>query len=410
MSGPKHSYFDIEEMRKAQLERERQEKITAVAALELAKIKIVNICVEMERHANSAIKTANKAGDYLCDEIKQIVTLAKEKTAKYDLRPKESTEEIKKQTIEVNSAIKRIQTEDQVLLTNKINSLTELTKRHEDNEKLSAFGERLKHTKKANHEFNMPTRKSTPKDEKPIVDATVLIEKISDFMAGCLDIYKNSAQKTMDEVKAIDKSDKHNEYSRLNDSFHAILFEADSANREYMEYRAYCQILKLPPKEINQFSDARAVSAEKKLLMASCKEINEREYIINGVNDAMTNLGYNIISSEYVSKRHDSLYEFTDDAGIEVFISEDGTMIMQLVAMGDDKDLSAKESQNLVNEMANFCERYPEIKNALKAKGIILKQERLLPPDAGFARKVNIGRSTAKKRRRINGVIYKEMS
>ena len=432
MSGPKQSRFELEAMRKAQLERERKEKIAAIAELELAKTNLAKLTEEMERLGNTAIKTAtgNNSADYLCGEIKHVVAEAKKKASKYDFSPKEKKEDIVKQTTEVNAAIKRLQAEDQSLLTKRIDSLTELIRRHEENAKLSAFGESLKNSKKVNGGLlgGIPTRSNiqTPirntsakpkvlaappvKESKPPVDSAPLMEKISEFLAsGCLGEYRNNALKTIGELEVIDRSDKHSEYSRLNDSFHALLYESDKANKDYMEYKAYCQILKLPPKEIGKFFDTHAILAEKKLLQANYQEANEREYIIAGVNDVMKDLGYNIISSEYVSKRQDNLYEFTNEAGIEVFVSDDGTIMMQVVAMGDNEDLSGRERQNLVNQMANFCERYPDIKNALKAKGIILKQEKMLPANAEFAKKVNIGRSLGKKRRKANGVAYKKM-
>ena len=418
MSGPKQSRFELEAMRKEQLERERREKIAAVAELELAKTQLVKFCEEMERLGKSAIKAAKgkNQGEYLFAEINEIIANAKKKAAKYCFEPKKEKEEIIKQTLEVNAASKQFESECRSSLEQRINALNKVLGRHKDEEKFSAFGKRLR------SDAHIPTSEtichvgarlapSSISTEKTPVDLSPLLEEIAAFLeSDCLDKYKKSAQKLLSELQAIKNSGNHREYVWLNDSFQALMFEAKKSVKVYMDYKALCKILKLPPKDMGLFADTRNMSAEFEFLQAKYSELNEREYISDGVNDVMRDLGFDIISSEYVEKRQDMLYEFADDAGIEVFVSDDGTVMMQVVAVGDDENLTGKETQNLVGRMADFCERYPAIKNALKSKGILLKQEKMHPPHAAFAKKCNIGRSAGKRRRKASGSVHKEMS
>ena len=435
MSSVVLSRFELEAIRKAQLEKERMEKIAAVAELEFTKTRLAKFCEEMEKLGKSAINAASakNMGEYLFAEINEVIAEAKKKAAKYNFEPKEEKDEIKRQTLEVNEAINQLESDYGASLEQKINALNKVIGRHEDDEKFSAFGKSLRNASysceqeytigrgKAISQAQFPavssgsnSVRSLPAEnlstKKTPVDISPLYEEASEFLeSDSLGKYKKNAQKILSELQKIKNSNNHNEYARLNDSFYALMFEAKKCDKVYMEYKALCKLLKLPPKEICLFADIQNISAEVSHLKAKYSESNVREYISESVNNVMQDLGFDIISSDYVEKRQDLLYEFADDAGIEVFISDDGTVMMQVVAVGDDEKLTGKETQNLVGRMADFCERYPEIESALKSKGVLLKQEKIHPPHAAFARKCNIEKSAGRRRRRTSGTVHKEM-
>ena len=122
----------------------------------------------------------------------------------------------------------------------------------------------------------------------------------------------------------------------------------------------------------------------------------EQAYISQCIDEVMLEMGYDLIGSREVTKKsgkhfRNELYLFDEGTAVNVTKSDDGQITMELGGLDNtDRIPTALESQQLCDNMSEFCEDYAEIEKRLAAKGIKTKRISILPPEEQYAQIINV--------------------
>ena len=121
----------------------------------------------------------------------------------------------------------------------------------------------------------------------------------------------------------------------------------------------------------------------------------EQAYISQCIDEVMIEMGYNLIGSREVTKKsgkhfRNELYLFDEGTAVNVTTSDDGQITMELAGLDDaDRIPSATESEQLCQDMQEFCTDYREIEKRLAAKGVTARRISILPPEEQYAQIIN---------------------
>lgn len=122
----------------------------------------------------------------------------------------------------------------------------------------------------------------------------------------------------------------------------------------------------------------------------------EKEYIDQAVDEAMREMGYELVGDRTVVKkngrmvRHE-LYSLNEGTAVDVTYGADGQISMELGGLDtEDREPTHGESAQLVEEMRQFCTHYETLARRLARQGIEMRHMQLLPPEAEYAQIINI--------------------
>lgn len=205
---------------------------------------------------------------------------------------------------------------------------------------------------------------------------------------------------------------------------------SDIVQEKYDEYVVYSKQCNLEEtKQLREFKNTEEIQEEINRLEEKHNKEAEEKYIEQSINEIMEELGYEIITSdtlnelnenedEYIKRK--AIYSFEDETGIEVFSSESGTLMMEVVNLSENnKEITEKDEELAFEKMQSFCKKYPIIIEKLREKGIELKNMECMPPDKSFTKKVVVENnhknemqkesSSIMKRRKNKNGFYKSM-
>jgi len=124
-------------------------------------------------------------------------------------------------------------------------------------------------------------------------------------------------------------------------------------------------------------------------------EQKEREYIKKSLDEAMREMGYELVGDRIVSKKsgkriHHELYSLGNGTAVDVTFSENGQITMELGGVDEtDRQPDSDESTQLVEDMKNFCGDYDALAKRLAEKGITTKRLSIMPPTIEHAQIIN---------------------
>lgn len=124
--------------------------------------------------------------------------------------------------------------------------------------------------------------------------------------------------------------------------------------------------------------------------------LNEQEYISKCVEEAMQEMGYNVIGNREVVKKsgrkfRNELYLFDEGTAVNVTYTDNGQISMELGGLDNrDRMPSNAESVALADSMYSFCDSYAELEKRLLKKGIVTKHISILPPEEQYAQIINV--------------------
>lgn len=128
----------------------------------------------------------------------------------------------------------------------------------------------------------------------------------------------------------------------------------------------------------------------------------EKAYIHESINDAMKELGYNVIGDRSFTRADgrvfkNELYKVGDGTVVNVSFSDNETITMELGA-ADSKDRlpTYREAECLVEDMEVFCSKYTDLERILLNKGVCSKLVRHMPATAEFAQVINVSEYSIK--------------
>lgn len=155
--------------------------------------------------------------------------------------------------------------------------------------------------------------------------------------------------------------------------------------------------------------------------------LKEQEYISKCVEDAMQEMGYNVIGNREVVKKsgrkfRNELYLFDEGTAINVTYTDNGQISMELGGLDNrDRIPTNAESIALADTMYSFCDSYAELEKRLLKKGIVTKHISILPPEEQYAQIINVedyemcekvseyNVNTTKKSLHSNSALHKEL-
>lgn len=129
----------------------------------------------------------------------------------------------------------------------------------------------------------------------------------------------------------------------------------------------------------------------------------EQEYIGKAVDEAMTEMGYELIGERSVTKKNgkkfrNGLYTLEEGTAVNVTFSDSGQISMELGALDTEDRMPAEaEASELADDMRAFCADYAALEKKLSQKGIITKRISVLPASADYAQIFNTSDYTLKR-------------
>jgi len=124
-------------------------------------------------------------------------------------------------------------------------------------------------------------------------------------------------------------------------------------------------------------------------------EMEEQAYISQCVDEAMSELGYELIGDRMVTKRsgkrfRNELYLFAEGTAVNVTYASDGRITMELGGMDQvDRAPTSTEAERMRSDMEHFCGEYHQLEKLLAKKGVVTQHISLLPPSEECAMIIN---------------------
>lgn len=117
----------------------------------------------------------------------------------------------------------------------------------------------------------------------------------------------------------------------------------------------------------------------------------EQEYISESIDEAMREMGYELIGNRSVVKKSgkkfkNELYKFGEGTAVNVTFADNGQISMELGVMDATNRIpDEREAEELVSDMKAFCSDYLRLERKLEQKGIISRRISALPPVPEYA-------------------------
>lgn len=121
----------------------------------------------------------------------------------------------------------------------------------------------------------------------------------------------------------------------------------------------------------------------------------EQSYIREAMDQVMADMGYQLLGDRQVVKKsgktfRNKLYRFTEGTAVCVTTGSDGQITMELGGLDEEDRLpDPAEAAELRRDMEEFCHRFAEFEQRLRAKGVASRHISLLPPDEKYAQIIN---------------------
>ena len=136
-------------------------------------------------------------------------------------------------------------------------------------------------------------------------------------------------------------------------------------------------------KLIKDFSSKEELEKEIESLKIKNQEITKRDYI----------------QEQLDRKENEILYGVNDSTGINVFMSDDSSLVtMKVVGIGFDEEITERESDRLYAEQCNFCSMHPELVDELRTRGIIFEEKKYNKPDKKYNSKIKVKNAVNNKK------------
>ena len=170
----------------------------------------------------------------------------------------------------------------------------------------------------------------------------------------------------------------------------------------YAKYCSLCFCAELKPKSkkmaAGEFSvnDLNVLRRENERLEIALNKKDELDYVRKSIDEIMEEIGCDAIGSIALSDNNSGTeyetYGFGEDSAINVFTSENGSVMFEVVGTADyPKEPDFYEKQKLVCEMERFCSSYDIIRQKLRQRGITVNNEAKFPPHEQFAKIIGMG-------------------
>jgi len=162
---------------------------------------------------------------------------------------------------------------------------------------------------------------------------------------------------------------------------------------KYTEYLVECSAAGINGKQASGFASLDELTLEVEGLRAKAMHKMTQDYVRQQVDEVMQEHGYNVILSEVLTALPEGmrqLYEFDAGSAISVYQSQQGTVMLEVVATGQTTDMTHNERLVMVEKQRQFCSVYATIRSALCRRGVVLSALDHKAPDISFSRKIKL--------------------
>lgn len=422
MSGPKLSEYELEQIRKAELERIQREKSnsqTNIRRLQQQAKDGVKWCDQqlllIDRQLkllSSSTISANKASN-----VEQAIVLQRQKvldlkTARTNFQPShaaqsDSLQEIQAEENRLRNLLESLNAQESVISDGSAEYI----------EALSLLADNIKGSLTCSTYSLAEAMQSVTK--KVSIDSVLNDEadKMRSEMLNriaALKCHKLATKKMIDRLEnAAHIAEQESNIFRLKELDSMVIKEVsrnlNGLEAQFDSYQsARCENLALKNalgKKVDETEEVFDTPDSMKKRMAQLIEENTQLYkcvidavekaeIEKSIDIAMCSLGYQLIGTKSKTVENSvKLYEFADGVGIQLTQRNDGIIRMKVVGIGStEKAPDEADKIHLVKMQEEFCGVYDSIVEALANQGIcqIKGTEHKLPPNVQFAQVVNV--------------------
>lgn len=408
MSGPKYSQAELIERERTRLEEERKTKLEIIRCeLEESKKQLRNEYKKLKELKSEMFLSIKDApiSDYYVEEINKLIS----QIENINIDISGDRDAIENRTKQVKELIERfIQNQKKILHKareyNIINDISVASKKEQCATGNITFSENIKLDK-----------------YYEIVESSRLVD---DVLERDKKIIRDSCNQILAKLEVARKEDLF-EIKELCRRLNSKIFQARKMYvrmlDEYDQYACCMQLAGYKAKLIEEFEDAETIHEEVIRIERILSEKEKLEYISSVISEVMVECGHDVIRSDVMIPNKDDkvcnfLYELGDEGAINVTISRDGGLIMEVAVTGEDENFLEIEKEHSVDMMLEFCHQYPEIIDKLRDKGIVFSNMENMPPDKAFAKKIvcerkhkTRGMQRHKQLRRRNEQLHKDM-
>lgn len=407
MSGPKYSTAEIEAIRLQALLQQLE------AEIENERRKILVAELKEKSHAFANLKKAysilnidgvlNSTADLLKDSsIAELLTAQKITADKICSFSPSKSENSQKLTDTINELDRRTEVLSRLMgqIKASMDDLNiEYSRKRTDNME-SAFKEKTRESK------NITKERSSLRLQQ-------LYSELLELMIG--DSGSDSALKSAQELITNRNVDEGYKVQMLSERVNAAKVEQgyQKGKKERNGLKMECQALysllgkveRRIPETINELTELKGK------LEKEARQRKSSEYIAQCMEEVMSNVGYNILSSDVLTTPKDkverNIYDVSDESVLNVSASETGAIMFEVLARKKGDAVSANQCAAVKQDMERFCPDYSLIKRKLAEKGIILKGEVLYEAAEKYVRAIDV-KSTGDSNRRANNNRKKE--
>jgi len=198
-----------------------------------------------------------------------------------------------------------------------------------------------------------------------------------------------------------------------------IEIENKKIEKLYNDYLKEVYFLGIEEKKlIKDFLSEEEIKKEIDLLKKKGKEIVKRNYIKEQLDEVMAKHGFNVIDPEEIDgvrKNTEVLYGIDDSTGINVFMTENASLVtLKVIGIGFDDEITDQESERLYQEQCNFCSLHPELLDELRNRGVILEEKKYNKADKRYNSKIRVKnfasdkKSDGKNKRKLRDAVKKK--
>ncbi|MGI6500033.1 MAG: hypothetical protein ACOX1S_03975 [Anaerostipes sp.] len=170
-------------------------------------------------------------------------------------------------------------------------------------------------------------------------------------------------------------------------------------NELYEQYLALAAVNQIHPIGPGGFESTEKLREAIKRLQYQYQKQDEMNYIADQINEVMIDLGFDIVSTEVLQKDDSqmdySLYQADKDSGIAIYTNDSGLVMMRMTVLGDGGPIMEEDKELSYQRQIDFCSAHPEIVQAIREKGIILKQNSYCSPSKDYTYKVDVKKKKA---------------
>lgn len=399
MSGPKYSKGEIEARRLlrllAQLEKEVEREQRRIALAELnTKIQLLEeLCAEY--NALGSQETLSKIAGIPVDrllvaELERLQSLGS-KTCAFKANTKGDSKALLSVITSVDSKIE--------VLTKLIPRTKKLVVTLDTEYKSVVTDMRETDFKNKRHDVESISPFRGSKDLRQVHDELIELMLVSNASEDAL--------KGVDSLMNNHNVDGQYKLKELANRLSAIRVDlnANPAFHEAQQLRNECQALfvligKSEAQIPVSLDDLRTL---KEALTTELRKRATSDYIASSMKEVMSNAGYNVLSTESLTKTMEPtercLYDVSEDSVLNVSTSESGAIMFEVMARKKGEAVTQTQRSVVKHDMDRFCPDYALIKTELSKRGVLLTAESLHEADEKYVRAIEVIPSTSVSRR-----------